>query len=59
MGHSLFTMLTGLEVYYHRAEEKYGEAAAREIWQLSQKTHVVDLLLNGTNPGVFDTNRLG
>lgn len=32
-------MLTGLEVYYHRAEEKYGETAAREIWQLSQKTH--------------------
>lgn len=32
-------MLTGLDAYYHLAEEKYGAEATREIWQLSQRTH--------------------
>lgn len=32
-------MLTGLDQYYHQAEETYGEDAAREIWHLSKKTH--------------------
>ena len=29
-------MLTGLDQYYHRAEERYGLDAAREIWSLSR-----------------------
>jgi glycine/D-amino acid oxidase-like deaminating enzyme len=32
-------MLTGLDQYYHQAEARYGEDAAREIWTLSQRSH--------------------
>src|SRR5688572_11757692 len=31
-------MLTGLDKYYHRAEEYYGENITREIWDLSRRT---------------------
>jgi glycine/D-amino acid oxidase-like deaminating enzyme len=31
-------MLSGLDTYYHQAEEKYGPAAAKEIWSLSKQT---------------------
>jgi glycine/D-amino acid oxidase-like deaminating enzyme len=32
-------MLTGLDAYYHQAIARYGRAAARELWALSQRTH--------------------
>ncbi len=32
-------MITGLDVYYHRAIDRYGTAVVREIWDLSQTTH--------------------
>ncbi|NJL94724.1 MAG: FAD-binding oxidoreductase [Anaerolineae bacterium] len=32
-------MLSGLDLHYHQAEARYGEAAAREIWELSWLTH--------------------
>jgi glycine/D-amino acid oxidase-like deaminating enzyme len=32
-------MLTGLDAYYHQAIARYGHAAARELWALSQRTH--------------------
>ncbi|GAB4549395.1 MAG: FAD-binding oxidoreductase [Anaerolineae bacterium] len=32
-------MITGPDTYYHHAIERYGHPIAREIWQLSQKTH--------------------
>lgn len=32
-------MLAGLDLYYQHAQAKYGEHAAREIWQLSNQTH--------------------
>jgi gamma-glutamylputrescine oxidase len=32
-------MITGLDVYYHRAVQHYGSAVVREIWGLSQTTH--------------------
>ncbi len=32
-------MITGLDVYYHRAIEQYGHATTREVWQLSETTH--------------------
>jgi gamma-glutamylputrescine oxidase len=32
-------MITGLDVYYHRAIEQYGHATTRELWALSQATH--------------------
>jgi gamma-glutamylputrescine oxidase len=31
-------MITGLDSYYHRAVEKYGEAVSREMWDLSRYT---------------------
>lgn len=31
-------LITGVESYYHRAEEQYGEAGAREFWTLSKQT---------------------
>ncbi|MGB1287579.1 MAG: NAD(P)/FAD-dependent oxidoreductase [Aggregatilineales bacterium] len=31
-------MITGLDSYYHRATEKYGEAVTREMWALSNKS---------------------
>ena len=32
-------MITGLDTYYHRAVEKYGEAVTREMWTISEETH--------------------
>lgn len=32
-------MITGPDTYYHHAIERYGHAAAREIWALSERTH--------------------
>lgn len=32
-------MLTGLDLYYHQAEAKYGAATTREIWQETLRTH--------------------
>lgn len=32
-------MITGLESYYHQTAERFGAAAAREIWALSRATH--------------------
>jgi gamma-glutamylputrescine oxidase len=32
-------MITGLDAYYHLAIERYGQEMARELWQLSAKTH--------------------
>ena len=32
-------MITGLDIYYHRAIERYGHAKVRELWALSQRTH--------------------
>jgi glycine/D-amino acid oxidase-like deaminating enzyme len=32
-------MITGLDTYYHHAVEKWGEAAVRELWTLSSRTH--------------------
>lgn len=32
-------MITGLDTYYHTAITRYGHAAARELWQLSEQTH--------------------
>lgn len=32
-------MITGLDTYYHRAVERYGEAVSEEIWRLSETTH--------------------
>ena len=32
-------MITGLDTYYHRAIERYGEAVSRELWNLSVRTH--------------------
>lgn len=32
-------MITGLDTYYHRAVERYGHAAVRDLWQLSARTH--------------------
>ena len=32
-------MITGLDVYYHRAIERYGAAVVREVWNLSKTTH--------------------
>jgi glycine/D-amino acid oxidase-like deaminating enzyme len=32
-------MITGLDMYYHHAIERYGLAAARDIWALSRATH--------------------
>lgn len=31
-------MITGLDSYYHRAVEKYGESVAKEMWELSKHT---------------------
>ncbi|MCE7946677.1 MAG: FAD-binding oxidoreductase [Chloroflexi bacterium CFX4] len=31
-------MITGLDVYYHQAIERYGQAMARELWALSTRT---------------------
>jgi gamma-glutamylputrescine oxidase len=31
-------MITGLDVYYHQAIERYGRAMARELWALSTRT---------------------
>jgi len=31
-------MITGLDSYYHRAVEKYGEAVSQEMWSLSRQT---------------------
>lgn len=31
-------MITGLDKYYHQAEAFYGEAATREIWELSRRS---------------------
>lgn len=31
-------MITGLDKYYHQAETVYGEAATREIWELSRRS---------------------
>jgi gamma-glutamylputrescine oxidase len=31
-------MISGLDSYYHRAVEKYGEHVTREMWQLSART---------------------
>jgi gamma-glutamylputrescine oxidase len=32
-------MITGLDMYYHRAIKRYGHDVVREIWNLSQHTH--------------------
>ncbi len=32
-------MITGLDTYYHRGIERYGHDAARDLWNLSLKTH--------------------
>jgi glycine/D-amino acid oxidase-like deaminating enzyme len=32
-------IITGLDNYYHRAEEKYGPDLTREAWTLSKQTH--------------------
>ena len=32
-------MITGLDIYYHRAIERYGRTKVRELWALSQRTH--------------------
>lgn len=32
-------MITGLDTYYHRSIERYGEAVTREMWDLSRTTH--------------------
>ncbi len=32
-------MITGLDTYYHRAIERYGEQVSQEIWRLSETTH--------------------
>lgn len=32
-------MITGLDVYYHRAVERYGADVVRELWGLSRVTH--------------------
>ena len=32
-------MITGLDIYYHRALELYGHDKVRELWALSKKTH--------------------
>ena len=31
-------MITGLDSYYHRAVERYGEATVREMWDLSKRS---------------------
>lgn len=31
-------MITGLDSYYHRAVERYGESVSQEMWQLSRDT---------------------
>jgi glycine/D-amino acid oxidase-like deaminating enzyme len=32
-------MITGPDTYYHRAVERYGHDATRELWTISEKTH--------------------
>lgn len=32
-------MITGPDTYYHHAIERYGHAAAREVWTISERTH--------------------
>ena len=32
-------LLSGIDAYYHRACERYGEPTVRELWALSQRTH--------------------
>ena len=32
-------LLSGIDAYYHRACERYGEATVRELWALSLRTH--------------------
>ena len=32
-------MITGLDSYYHRAVDRYGEAVTREMWHLTVETH--------------------
>jgi gamma-glutamylputrescine oxidase len=34
-------MITGLDMYYHRAIEVYGHAVAHELWELSKRTHTI------------------
>lgn len=31
-------MITGLDTYYHRAVDKYGEVVSREMWDISRRT---------------------
>ncbi len=31
-------MISGLDIYYHRAIEEYGRAVAREVWELSRRS---------------------
>ena len=31
-------MISGLDIYYHRAIEKYGHAVAREVWDMSRRS---------------------
>jgi len=32
-------MITGLDMYYHKAIHEYGQDRARDLWSLSQQTH--------------------
>ncbi len=32
-------IITGLDTYYHRAVERYGAEAVRELWEVSSRTH--------------------
>ena len=32
-------LLSGIDAYYHRACERYGEATVRELWDVSLRTH--------------------
>lgn len=32
-------LLSGIDAYYHRACERYGEATVRELWEVSLRTH--------------------
>lgn len=32
-------LLSGIDAYYHRACERYGEPTVRELWELSLRTH--------------------
>lgn len=50
-------MITGLDIYYHRAIETYGHDTADELWTLSARTH--DIWLDIAERGSVPLDRCG